>query len=132
MEIESGSCFVIIIAFEERYGASKAIYHPVEGKPRPVVVLKDPIEDRYYAHNVTKRVSNPFNQRNGYQLRDWKESGFHRESIVKCDQHNVFEITPDALREPFGKLSERDLTGFLQQLNKVRQREIANDQEMER
>ena len=131
-DIESGECFTALITFKNINGKNVSQQDNENGKSRPIVVMKDPDDNIYYAHNVTSRVDNPFNKRNGYLLSDHQDAGFKKPSIIKCDENNTFVIDPSTLREPFGKLKEEDLHGFLERLEQVREREQKKENEMER
>lgn len=132
-KIDNGECFTAKLAYKNENG--KSIAFPDEnGNSRPVVVLKVTVAGKeiYYAYNVTSKIQNPFNKRNGYLVNDFKEAGFKKESIIKCDSNNSFIIEPSRLKGPFGKLTATDLEGFVDRLNLVRQREIDNEKGMER
>lgn len=130
--IESGECFTALMTFKNVDGNVISTQDNQNGKPRPIVVMKDPDDGIYYAYSVTSKIENVFNKRNGYVLQNHAEAGFRLPSLVKCNKDSTFEIDPNTLRKPFGKLTEQDLDGFLERLDQVRQREFANENEMER
>lgn len=131
MKIETGTCGVVEVTFKKVEGASKVLQDSY-GIPRPVVIVVDPVDNKHYAHNVTNKVDNPFNRNNGYVVKEWDAAGLHKESIVKCDRNNFFEIDPAAIKKTFGKLSDKDLVGFLQRLEHIRKREVEQEKGMER
>lgn len=132
-KIENGECFTARLAYKNENGKSVA-FPDENGGSRPVVILKATFQDKeiYYAHNVTSKVDNFFNKRNGYLVKDFEEAGFNKPSIIKCDSNNSFVIEPSKLKGPFGKLTGNDLESFVDRLNLVRQREIENENGMER
>lgn len=126
---QNGDCYTAYIRYQHNDGT---FISGNKGKPRPVVIIQDPTDQKFYAFKVTGQVHKPFNKRNGYSLNDWNESGFNKPSIVKCNTDNRFEIDPTNLGRKFGKLTENDLRGFLTKLIKVRKLEHQNENELDR
>lgn len=126
---QNGQCFTAFLRFQNNDGS---FVSDNKGKQRPVIILQDPIDSKFYAFKVTGQVHKSLNKKYGYQLRDWKEAGFRKPSIIKCNIDNRFEIEPYLLHRNFGQLTENDLRGFLTQLIKVRKMEHENDNEIER
>lgn len=126
---ESGQCYTAFLRFQNNDGT---FVSDNQGKPRPVIIIQDPIDQKFYAFKVTGQVDKPSNIRNGYLLNDWKKAGFKKPSIIKCNIQNRFEIDPKILKSQFGQLTENDLKGFLMKLIKVRKLEKSYENGRER
>jgi len=132
---KSGQCYTAFIRHRDNDGS---FVSGNRGKPRPVLIIQDPIDEKFYAFKVTSQVHKPYNQRYGYLVENWREAGFNKASIIKCGTDNRFEIDPDSLGFQFGELTEDDLKGFLtkriqvKKLELQRERDNENDNGMER
>lgn len=120
--LDTGQCFVAYIkfSFDDPHDSTGK----VKGKFRPVVIFHDLEDDQFYACKVTSKIDNPQNKKYGYTIQDWKEAGFHKPSIVKCNKEEIYEIEPLSFKKKIGTLSDRDVKGLLIKMIKTRHREI--------
>lgn len=108
---QSGECFLAYVNFNEKKG----------GKVRPVVLIHDKEENQFFACSVTSQINKPKNQKYGYIVKDWKEAGLDRPSIIKCNKEDMYKVKkPFQLIKKIGNLTIRDLEGFLIKQIKVR------------
>lgn len=108
---QSGECFLAYVNFNEKKG----------GKVRPVVLIYDNEENQFYAFSVTSQINKPKNQKYGYIVKDWKEAGLDKPSIIKCNKEDMYKAKkPFQLIKKIGNLTIRDLEGFLIKQIKIR------------
>jgi len=127
--LETGQLYTAFLRYQNDDGT---FLPDNQGKPRPVLLIQDPVDKKFYLHKVTGQVHKSLNKKYGYEVEDWKEAGLKSPSIVKCNIDNRFEIESNTLRKCFGKLSENDLIGFTSKLVKVRRLEQQNNHELDR
>ncbi len=72
-------------------------------KPRPVIFID--------ANSYTILQLSSKTEREGYIIRDWKEAGLDKPSIIRTDRRVV--LNESDVKEYIGVLTERDLQGFL-------------------
>lgn len=109
-DYQDGECFLANVLYEDGTGKKK----------RPVVLLHNEEDHTFYACKATGNVTKPKNQRYGYEVKDWVDAGLHQPSIIKCNQHEIYEVELEQFREKIGQLSHRDLRGLLTKQIKVR------------
>lgn len=93
------------------------------GKKRPVVVIKDENTGLFQALKITSQVDKRMNHKYGYKLKDWKDSGLYKPSIVKCNEKDIENIKPENIVRKMGDLTKRDMMGLLVKLIQVRRLE---------
>lgn len=115
--VEEGQVFLAYIKFKDKKG----------GKERPIIIMKDPETDKLLAFKVTSRIDKKLNHKYGYLVEDWKEAGFLKPSIIKCNREDVYELDTKTIIRKVGELSNRDLKGLLVKMAKVREIEYRRD-----
>lgn len=126
---ETGQCFIMYVKFRDNDGN---FLEPSQGKSRPVVIFKDPLDDRIFACQTTTQTDRPRYIKNGLLIQDIQEAGMKKETIIRLEYHSRYIIeNPEDLKGPIGKLSERDIDNFLEKLVKVRQREYKLENSLE-
>lgn len=129
LSFETGQCFIMYVEFRDNDGN---FLEPRQGKKRPVVVFKDPLDDAVYACQTTSQVNKPHYRKNGVLIQDLKEAGLKKDTIIRLEYHSRYKIeNPEDLKGPIGKLSERDIDNFLEKLIKVRQKEYRMENSLE-
>lgn len=108
-EIKNGDVYIAFVRYaEERFNNENP-----HGKVRPVVIFEYPEESKLFACKVSSQVDKPIKQKLGYVLKDWKEAGFIKPSVVACDRENIREIDKNTILKFVGRLTDRDIKGML-------------------
>jgi PemK-like, MazF-like toxin of type II toxin-antitoxin system len=130
-EIKTGEIYIAFV----RYVEDKLKDNP-RGKVRPVVIFEDEEENKIFACKVSSQVNKPLKQKLGYEVKDWKEAGFTKPSIIACDKENIREIEPKNIKKRIGCLTDRDIKGmFIKRIkvaNMEYKRELEKHNELER
>ncbi|MCU9601732.1 type II toxin-antitoxin system PemK/MazF family toxin [Pallidibacillus thermolactis] len=108
-QMENGDVYIAFVRYAEDINNDN---NP-KGKVRPVVIFKDPEDNKLYACKVSSRVDKPLERKFGYIIKDWKEAGFSKPSIVACNRENIREINKTAIHRYIGRLTDRDIKGML-------------------
>lgn len=115
--VNEGQVFLAYMRYRDKKG----------GKERPIIALKDPEEENWLAFLVTSRIDKKVNHKYGYLVEDWKEAGFNKPSIIKCNREDIHELKHNNIFRKVGELSNRDLKGLLIKMAQVRRREYRRD-----
>lgn len=75
-------------------------------KPRPVIFID--------ANSYTILQLSSKTEREGYIIKDWKEAGLEKPSVIRTDRRVILKETD--VKSYIGVLTERDLLGFLNYL----------------
>lgn len=128
-DFETGQCYVMYVEYRDNKGD---FLTPRKGKFRPVVLLKDPIDNTIYACQTTTQIHKPRYLTNGILLQNKEAAGMKKETIVRLEFHCRYLIDdPEGMVGPIGKLSDTDIDNMLEKLIEIRTQEIRKEQDLE-
>lgn len=126
-DLKNGDVYIGFVRYAEDINNDK---NP-KGKVRPVVIFEDPVENKLFACKVSTQIDKPTEKKFGYIIKDWKEAGLKKPSIIACNRENVREIDKTAIYKNIGSLSDRDIKGLLVKYVSIAAREVERENERE-
>lgn len=108
-ELKNGDVYIAFVRYAEDINKDEE----PKGKVRPVVIFEDPAENKLFACKISSRIDKPIEKKFGYIIKDWKEAGLKKPSIIACNRENIREIDKTAIHRYIGRLTERDIKGML-------------------
>lgn len=125
---ETGQVYTMYIRYRKNNGEYR---EPPQGTRRPVVIFKNPLDDKVMALQTTKQKK-PHYLKNGVLIEDLDGTGFRVPSVIRLEYHSRYEIEDLAsLKGPIGKLSEEDTDRLLDKFIKKLQREYQRENDFE-
>lgn len=109
-ELEFGKVYTSYIYFEE---------NNKQGKYRPVILYKNTEDGKITVFKVSSQLHTPFNQKYGYPLKDWKECGLKKPSVVDIHPKDIIEINSKHLNKIVGEITDKDKIGLLESFVKI-------------
>ncbi|WP_079707681.1 hypothetical protein [Paraliobacillus ryukyuensis] len=103
-DLEFGKIYISFVYFDE---------NDSDGKKRPVILFKNN-KDTATLFKVSSKLDTPFNQKYGYFIKDWEQTGLNKPSVVKAHPNDIFESPISQLNTIIGELSDRDKIGLLE------------------